>query len=176
MIFDAIAALIGAIIEPIIGTILLALVGALNLFIFIIEAIGSIFVSGFNLKRIPRKGRTPKKSDWVTTGVVLLSILLVVLYFEIKDREIQFVAEDGHSLPYAEIVVKTDKIVRNERTDKVGRIEVPRFGLVSVTLADPRYVEKTWSHEELKPRLIAERTILGKGLDKIANTLLQPAD
>ena len=174
MILDAIAALVGAIIEPLIAAVSVVLVGFLNLGILIAEAIGSIFVSNLKFKRISKRTRDPKRSDWIPTAVIFAIALLFIGYLQIKDREIQFVAVDGHSLPYAEVIVRTDNTERNERTDKVGRIDVPRFGLVSVSLMDPRYVEKTWTREELQPRLVAERTFLGSGLDKIANALLKP--
>ena len=57
--------------------------------------------------------------------------------------------------------------------DKSGNLTISRFGTESVTVKDPRYIEKTWLNSELEDELIVERTILGSGLDSLAEKLLK---
>ncbi|MCH6258084.1 hypothetical protein MLD52_16100 [Puniceicoccaceae bacterium K14] len=174
MIFDAIAALFAAIVEPIVMAILCVFIGITNLFLVIIELVIGIFIHGYKTKRIQRKewkNRSSQISGWSSLVVIVLAVVFLVI-MEIKDREVQIVASDGHSLPYAEVVITTKSEVRNERTDNLGRVEIPRFGLISLSVIDPRYVEQSWAEEEIEKRLEVERTFLGSGLDKIANKLL----
>jgi len=85
------------------------------------------------------------------------------------------VAEDGHSLPFAALIIHTKDGEQHERTDNAGNIVIPRFSTTSITVKDPRYVEKTWQESEIESELIVGRTILGSGLDSLADKLLKPA-
>ena len=53
---------------------------------------------------------------------------------------------------------------------------IPRFGASSITVKDPRYIEKTWQLSEIESELVVGRTILGTGLDSLADKLLKPAN
>ena len=178
MILDGIAAIIGALIEPIVMAAVYLVAGIANLFLIVVEFVVGLFVHGYKTKRIKAKNWKEKSSNLSGWGslAVLAIIVLAIAVMEFMDKEVQLVASDGHSLPYAEVLITTDKEIRNERTDKTGKVEIPRFGLVSLSIIDPRYVEHTWLEGEIDRRLVVERTILGSGLDKVVNSLLKKDD
>ena len=51
------------------------------------------------------------------------------------------------------------------------RIKIHGF----IILKDPRYVERTWKESEIESELTVGRTVLGSGLDSLADRLLEPA-
>ncbi len=178
MILDAIIAFIAALVEPVVFGMAFIFVPFLNLLIQFLELVISMFVSGFKIKRIEKRSweeRKRLKSTASTCGsfTVLGIVVLAIVVVDILDREVQFVATDGHSLPFAEVVITTENGTRNERTDKTGNLEIPRFGALELSMVDPRYIKKSWTREEIDRRLVVERTVLGSTLDKFANTLLK---
>lgn len=182
MILDAIIALIFGLV----GATIAAAAAIINLIAAAIEGIVSIFIDGFTLGRIRPRNDQPKKPKPVTrtqlvlcaiSWLVILSLLLGLFVIpKIREREITFIAKDGHPLPFAAVLITTKNSTESRRTDTAGNLKVPRFGLQSVTLKDPRYIQTTWSHPNIKSPLEARRTILGSSLDKFADKLLRPAD
>ena len=145
-----------------------------------IEAVIGIFVSGFSLGRLERKKNESKSISSAIGGIVTLLIIvgLVGWFFvapKMTNRQVTLVAEDGHSLPFAALVIHTKDGAQHERTDEAGNITIPRFGTTSVTVKDPRYVEKTWAKSKIESELVVRRTVLGSGLDSLADKLLKPA-
>ena len=112
-------------------------------------------------------------------GIVILLIFAVIagwlLMPKVLQQEVTLVADDGHSLPFAAIVVNSRKGEIHQRTDGSGKTEIPRFGKFSVSVNDPRYLDKTWQAEEIEPQLVVQRSLLGAGLDGLADKLLKPA-
>ncbi len=157
----------------------------INLVLAGVEAVIGLFVSGFELgrlKRNPGRGadagrQVARDRRWRIAFVLVLLIVAGVALVgpKVMNRKVTLVAEDGHSLPFAAMVVNTAGGTRHERTDNAGNLVVPRFTTESITVKDPRYVEKTWRKPEFAPELIVTRTRLGAGLDALADRLLQPA-
>lgn len=100
---------------------------------------------------------------------------MMVIFFwpKVFHREITLVASDGHSLPYAALIIHSKKEERHERTDGSGTITIPRFGTTALTVKDPRYVLKRWDRQDFESNLTVERTFLGSGLDDLAGRLLK---
>jgi hypothetical protein len=73
------------------------------------------------------------------------------------------------------LIVHTGDGDQHQRTDNAGNIVIPRFGTNSVTVKDPRYIEKTWAKSEIEAELVVGRTVLGAGLDSLADKLLKRA-
>lgn len=176
MILDALIALIGSVLSGLFG-----LAGAVvNLFAALIELIVGLFVPDFSLGRVKRrsaKDRAPRSRAAVLGPVLAFFLLLAVFLVgpKILNRKITLVAEDGHSLPFAAMIIHLGKEDRHQRTDNAGNIEVPRFGTKAVSLKDPRYVSRTWDRAELSSPLVVERTMVGSALDSLTDRLLKPA-
>ena len=176
MIFDAIIVMIEAILVPVAsftGSIVIAVV---NLILAAIEAVIGIFISGFSLTRMSKKQPNSKSRSiegGMFFGVALLVVGVFFLVLKVLNRTVTFVAEDGHSLPFAAVIVSTSRGSEHERADKSGKLTLARFGVESVTMKDPRYIGKTWTGLEIEDKLIAERTILGSGLDSFAEKWLK---
>lgn len=180
MILDAIIALIGSLFGHLAGGVAMVSVPLINLFAAGIEAVIGIFVSGFSIARIERKNGDAKSTASVVPGIVTLLILGgLVAWFVVApmvmNRKLTLVAKDGHSLPFAALIIHTADGDKHKRTDNAGNIVIPRFGTKSITVKDPRYVEKTWAKFEIESELVVDRTILGSGLDSLADRLLKPA-
>ena len=155
--------------------------GLLNLLIILLELIIRMFNKSYTLNKIPKKSFRHKSEDENTDEsappqrfgrgsiIALVVILIVILTVEFKDKEIHFLATDGNSLPYAEIVITTNNEVIKKRTSISGKIEVPRFGLISLKVKDPRYKDQTWSGEEIKSELVVKRSLIGSGLDSVVD-------
>jgi len=184
MILDDIIALFFSFLGPLFAGVFYLFAGLVNLLLFPFELLIGVFIDGFKMKKIPTKGWIRKSDSNVeiieedeppsksSPWVYIICIVIVALVYGIialKDKEIQFVATDGKSLPFAEIVITTNNEVKNKRTDLTGKIEVPRFGLVSLKINDTRYVEQTWSGNEIQKRIIVKRSIIGSGLDKVVD-------
>jgi hypothetical protein len=150
----------------------------LNLIAAGAEAIIGLFVSGFSVGRIQRKKRETKSAASIVGAAVTLILMGMLLWLvvgpKLMNRPITLVAADGHGLPFAAAIIHTDKGDRHERTDNAGNIVIPRFGSPAITVKDPRYIEKRWSKKEIISPLIVERTLLGSGLDSMAEQLLAP--
>ena len=146
-----------------------------------IESLAGIFFTGYSLGRIVRKKEESKSTTSAIAGIMTLLTITVLLgwFFvlpKVMNKEITLVAGDSYRLPLAALVVHTKDGDQHERTDKTGNILIPRFNTISITVKDPRYVEKTWEASEIKSELIIERTVLGSGLDFLADKLLKPAN
>jgi len=182
MILDAIVSLLVGIFSALFEAATLVVIPLINLVIALIEAIIGIFSSGFTLKRLERKKRSNSRKNPKGTkiGIIFgaLALSIVVLLFlgpSLTTRTVTLVAEDGHSLPLAAVIIRDDDGNRHERTDISGKVSLPRFGSYSLTIKDPRYIEKTWTKSELEPELLVERSILGTSLDGFAEKLLKRA-
>lgn len=182
MIFDAIIGLFVSIAAALAEAALSIFVPVVNIFAAAIEAIVGIFVAGFSMSRVVRnkgKGKDKKftpasmRSQLAILGVVLAIATVSLAYPKVMNREITLVAEDGHSLPFAALVVHKRDGDSHVRTDSAGNAVVPRFSTRGITLKDPRYVERSWQQTEISQTLIAQRTLLGSGLDSVANRLLK---
>lgn len=180
MILDAIVVfLVGLISALAEGTMMLA-VPLVNLFAAAIELIVGIFVPSFKLGRLERKNTEGRswifRAGSLLTVLVLLGVVCWIFVLPgILNRKVTLVAEDGNTLPFAPVVIQTKKEERFERTDRSGKVKLPRFQTVALSLKDPRYVQKTWPHSEIEKTLVAERSVLGSGLDKLGDRLLKPA-
>ena len=184
MILDEIIALLGSIIGYMIGGIIAGFVIIINLIAAGIEFIVGLFVAGYKLGRIERKKSSsedkeePSKASGIASFLTLLSIVgvigLILLVPKIMSRTVTLVAKDGHSLPFAAVILHTNDGDQYVRTDNAGNIVIPRFGTNSLTIKDARYVERTWRDSEIESKLTVDRTILGSGLDILADRLLKP--
>lgn len=180
MILDAIISLFVSLFGFLMEGVSLVFVSLINLILAGIEAVVGIFVSGFNLKRFERKKHDSKSRASAIGGILtpLLIIGLVVWLFivpKVINREVTLVAEDGYSLPFAAVIIHTGAGDEQKRTDNAGSILIPRFSTTAITVKDPRYVEKTWQKPEIDETLIVGRTLLGSGLDSLAERFLVPA-
>ena len=180
MILDSIIGLFVSLFSFLFEGAVVVFVPVLNLIAAGIELVIGLFVSGFSLGRIKRKKGQKKSAASMIGGVMTLLLLagllgwFVVAPMIIK-REVTLVAEDGNSLPFAALVIQTNKGEQHRRTDNAGNIKIPRFRTTSITIKDPRYLEKTWAKSEIESELVVERTVLGSGLDSLADKLLKPA-
>ena len=179
MVLDVIIALFGSLFALVGAAAAAVVIPFVNLILMVIEFIVGIFVSGFEISRLERKKERTRGTTFSGALVVLLLVLGVggwaVFGSKWSEREITFVAVDGHSLPFASLVVRTSKGDQHVRTDNAGNVVVKRFGLRSITVRDPRYVEKTWKKSALKKTVVVERTKLGSSLDYLADKLFKPA-
>ncbi|MBK1829859.1 hypothetical protein JIN77_03925 [Verrucomicrobiaceae bacterium R5-34] len=180
MILDAIIGLFIALASALAASVAVIFVPLINLAALGVEAVIGLFVSGFSLGRIRRDKDEAKSTGSVILSIVtLLLILGVITYFFVApvviNRQVTLVAEDGHSLPYAALMIHTDSGTQHQRTDKAGNIVIPRFATNAITVKDPRYVERTWAKSEIEPELVVGRTVLGASLDTLADKLLKPA-
>lgn len=171
MILDAIiglfAGLLGFFAEA--GAVLF--VPVINVGLMVFEVMGGLFVAGFRVGRVA--GRKATMGGYIVLAVMVGVIGWFVVAPKILNREIALVATDGHSLPFAALVVHTSGGDEHKRTDSAGNVAVPRFTTSAITIKDPRYVEKTWTGAEIGPELIVGRTVLGSGLDFMADRLLK---
>lgn len=180
MILDAIVGLFASLFGFITEGAAMAFAPLINLIAAGIEAVIGIFVSGFSLGRIERNRGERKSAASAVGGVVTLLVVLGSICWlfvapQVMHRRVTLVAEDGHSLPFAALIIHTGDGDRHQRTDNAGNIVIPRFDTNAVTVKDPRYVEKTWAKSEIESKLVVGRTILGAGLDSLADRLLKPA-
>ena len=180
MILDAIIGLFASLFGFIAEGVAMAFVPLINLIAAGIEAVIGIFVSGFSLGRIERK-RGERRSTASAVGGIMTLLIIVgligwfVVVPKVMNRKVALVAEDGHSLPFAALIIHTGDGDKHQRTDNAGNIVIPRFGTNAVTVKDPRYVEKTWAKSEIEAELVVGRTVLGGGLDSLADKLLKRA-
>jgi hypothetical protein len=180
MILDAIIGLFTLIFDVVVQSVASVTFPIVNLIAAGIEAVVGLFISGFRLGRMERRERKQhSRADGIRIAVFLLILISAVGWFvvapAVMNRTITLVAKDGHSLPFAALIVHTDGGNRHERTDRAGNIAIPRFGTKALTIMDPRYVEQTWQIAEIRSELIVSRTALGASLDSLADRLLKPA-
>lgn len=177
MILDAIIAIFVSLYGLLLGALGLVFIPIANLVAAFIELIVGIFVSGFELGRM--KKREQSRGSTIASVLSLLVILGVVGWLfvipRVMNRKVTLVADDGHSLPFAALVIHTDGGDHHKRTDNAGKISIPRFATKAVTIKDPRYVENTWQRSEIGPELVVGRTLLGSSLDSLADRILKSA-
>ncbi|MEK7951590.1 hypothetical protein [Luteolibacter soli] len=188
MILDAIVSLFASIFLVIVEGLAAAFVPLVNLLAAGLEIIISLFISGFQLGRLHRRekdqqGNSPgsraSSSPSPLSGILALLLLLgtvsLLVIPWITHRKITLLAEDGHSLPFAALVIHTHDGDQHQRTDSAGNIRIPRFTTTAVTVKDPRYVPQTWQKSAIGSQLTVSRTVLGSSLDIVADRLLKPA-
>ena len=181
MILDAIIGLFVDLFAALASVCAEMFVPAVNLAFAVVEAVVGLFVAGFRLERLERRaGKGPRADESSKAGMIFLLVMIVGVVGwwglpKILNREIALVATDGHSLPFAALVVHTSGGDEHRRTDSAGHVAVPRFTTTAITIKDPRYVEKTWTGAEIGAELIVGRTVLGSGLDFMADRLLKAA-
>lgn len=180
MILDAIIGLFVSIVSALSEGLAIAFVPLVNGIAAALEAVIGLFVTGFSLGRIKRNNGEPKsKASAVGSIAALLGIVALIAWLVVGPRvmkqTVTLVAQDGHSLPFAALIVHTSEGDRHLRTDNAGNLVISRFRTTAVTVKDPRYVEKTWPKSEIAARLVVERTVLGTSLDSLADQLLKRA-
>jgi hypothetical protein len=180
MILDVIIALF----EPLFTGLLTLLAGIFNLIAAGLEFLIALAVPAFRIKRLGRKERiegeqvressrfVPIAGALVVAGLTAAAACLPML----MKRTITLVAKDGHSLPYAALILHASDGDEHLRSDNAGNFKAPRFGLKGITIKDPRYVEQTWRGDAITRQLVVSRTVLGTSLDRWAGKLMKPAD
>jgi len=190
MILDAIIGFFGSLFAFLFEGVAGLFVPIFNLIAAAVEAVVGLFVSGFSMRRAAGKPDQPgqanqpdqPKAARSRTPVVMTLLLIVVgigagvIAPKVWNRKVTLVAKDGHGLPYAALIIHTGDGDRHERTDSAGNIVIPRFGTKALTIKDPRYVERKWMKSEIESELTVTRTMLGAGLDALADRLLKPAN
>ena len=175
MILDVLIALFGSII---LGFSLMVCT-LINGILYLIESLISLVIEGFTLGRLGKKNESCKLPGSARGGALgLLALLLisalVLLIPSVLEKQVTLVAQDGHCLPFAGLIIQTNGQNQHLRTNHSGQVMIPRFGELSLTIKDARYVEKTWKRSDIDQELIVERTVLGSSLDIISEKLLQP--
>ena len=117
------------------------------------------------------------KKRGLVSGVIFIVVIGAWIFIPmILNRDITFVAEDGHTLPLAGVIIHSKGGDEKGRTDEFGGIEIPRFGTTGITIKDPRYVKKTWDKSEIESKLVVKRSLLGRSLDIVVEGLKKPDD
>lgn len=174
MILDGLIALIASIAAIIAEAVLALVLPVANLAAAAVEGIAALFGATLQLGRMDRRKRKVSISPLIPTITVVAAFGGWLGWMKLMHRDLTLVAEDGHSLPFAAVVIHKGDENIHRRTDHSGNMTIPRFGVAGVTLKDPRYVTETWKDPHVPQTLIARRTVLGGGLDKVANRLLEP--
>ena len=123
MILDAIIALFASLFGVLAEGIAMAFVPLINLIAAGIEAVIGIFVSGFRLGRIEgRKGESKSITSTIGGIVALLVMIGLIGWFvvapKVMNRKVTLVAEDGHSLPFAALIIHT-RDGENREADRI---------------------------------------------------------
>ncbi len=152
-------------------------IAAINQLLLAVEFIIRLFVSGFKIGRLKRRkdrGETQKfPRGFNATELSILAVIVVSVVGsiwgipKIFSREVTLLAEDGHELPFATVILHRTNGDIEVHTDIDGIVEVPRFRLSGLTLEDPRYIKQTWWIDEIEAQLVARRSALGKSLDHL---------
>ncbi|HSJ01486.1 MAG TPA: hypothetical protein VK956_03495 [Verrucomicrobium sp.] len=188
MILDDIIAALGSILIALIEATAALAAAMANVVLALVEFVVRLFVRGFKLTRLSAKPKQESRTRpqdplakarlrrlVLVFGLLLAGIAAVSLLSPvISNRKLNLVAEDGHSLPFAAVIIHAGVDKLHLRTDSSGNFTCPRFGISAITVKDVRYVEKTWSKAELKAPLVVERSMLGSALDRVAGHLLKP--
>jgi len=158
----------------------------INGFAYLIEFIMLLFISDFSLGRV--KGYKRKDKNFAKNNhkivenkgveryfsiLIILTVIAYIAFDHYKTREITFIAEDGHSLPFASIVIYQDNKELHKRTNNDGSLEISRFGIDKIVINDKRYKSTTWDSNEITSVLTVKRSLFGKGVDKLASKLLE---
>lgn len=171
MILDAIIAIFALLLDALVGVA----VPCVNLVLCGIETIAGLFVAGFELGRWkPKRRQGPSVGGRLVLALLLGGLVWFLAVPRITNRTITLVAEDGHSLPFAALILHSSDGDDHRRTDRAGKVRVPRFRTKRITVKDPRYVEETWEFGNVGKELLVRRTVLGSGLDSLADHLMKP--
>lgn len=175
MIFDDLIVLFLA---PILVAVEAVLVPIVNVFLLVVELILRLFISGFQIKRLKKRNWKERKerlrvNDYVSLVFIIVAVSGFLISGFILNREIAFIASDGHSLPFAEVVVTRNQQQINERTDMEGKLSISRFGTEQITMIDPRYSSKTWRGYEITERLVVERSKVGNAIELLTKKILK---
>lgn len=160
------------------GAILAPLILLINALLWVIEWIVGLFTGGVTIGRIRsrKKDRAEAKSFpaalFVVTWFVILGFAGIFFWSHLTKREITVLADDGRPVMAALMEMQAGGSIDYQRTNSVGKITVPRFGLTAIRMKDSRYVEKEWLAGAVTSELKVQRTILGSGLDKLKSSLL----
>lgn len=182
MILDAIIGLFGSIFAVLFEGIPALVVLVVNLIAAAIDLVVGIFTAGFTVGRMQRRPANERRKLSRPNVLVSLGVIVIVIgaFFFLNPsafkRKVSLVAQEGHSLPFAALIIHTNTGDRHERSDSAGNILLPRFGINGLTIKDPRYVQQTWSGSQIESTLTVKRTILGSGLDFMAKKLMKPAN
>ena len=147
----------------------LLLEGAINLIAALIEILFSLAGKDKKLGRAKFRRKTQVKKNenpWFGLGLIIVLIGGIFVIPLVLNQKIQFIAEDGHSIPFAEFVIYKEQNTKNKRTNVEGVLEFSRFGVNEIKLNDPRYNNQVWTKEDFKGRLEVTRSNTGKLLDK----------
>jgi len=177
MILDDLIAALVALVELLVEGITFVIEPLVNLIAAGIEAVVGLVIPGFRTGRM--KKRKPRRGA-ILAGLTLITVIGLACGWaifgpKILNRTVTFVAEDGHSLTYAGVIVHTAKEDRHRRTNRQGELRIPRFATRALTLKDARYVGQRWEKSEIQDTLTARRTLMGSGLDRLADRLRRPA-
>jgi len=179
VILDAIIGLFVSLFSLVAQTTAIVFVPLINLIAAAIEALIGLFVSGFSLGRIERKKNAAKSPASVIGSLLPFLILAGVIGWFIilpkfANKEVTLIADDGHNLPFAALIIHTNNGDDHQRTDNAGKVVISKSRTTAITVKDPRYVEETWQKAEIESALIVKRTVLGSSLDSLADKLLKP--
>lgn len=186
MILDDIIVFIFEIICLLVEGVITVSVGIINLFALALEAIIGLFITGFKLRRIERPERNEAqatgpaaaraKPTWLPPRVSLIvffvafGLVIFALAAEsTMNRKITLLAKDGHTLPFAILIVHTKDGQYHKLTNKSGNVRIPRFSTTALTVNDPRYVSQTWQESEITRELTVGRSLLGTSLDHLSD-------
>lgn len=190
MILDELIVLFVTIICSLVEGMIGASVVVINLIAGLIELIVGLFIAGFKLGRLepPARDHEPDedhpryKQTWVSPRkslIIMFSLLGVIGCLiagpSLMKRKVTLLAEDGHTLPFAALIIHTRDGDQRQHTDVAGKVHIPRFTTTALTVNDPRYMGKTWQKSEIGSELTVGRTILGSSLDAVAGRLLKPS-
>lgn len=176
-IFAFLLGLIALAVAPLVTPAILVI----NLVAQLIEWFLGLFMEGITIGKITRKKKDdPKKKTtivvgaWVIWGGILFLLIYSIAWPKLSQRELKFMTTDGRPVMMALIEFENDGSIDHLRTDSVGNITVPRFGLDRVSMKDSRYVEKYWRGDDIEGELVVVPTLLGAGLDSLKDQFLKP--
>lgn len=149
----------------------------INAFLALIELVLGLFFDGIELRRLNQR-KEQGKSSLVGALTIWGGVLVLIFYFiawpKMTQRELTIMTTENRPVMAALIEFEKNGITDHVRTNSVGKITVPRFGLDRVTMKDSRYVGKDWERDAITDALIVEPTILGAGIEKLTDQLLKP--
>ncbi len=178
MILDELLVFFAALLAPVAAVALAPIILLINGLIALTEFMIGIFVDGFTISRIGKKREersfAQRSLGWVWLLAIFGGLFLIFAWPKISQREITIVVTDGYVAPLASLIVEKGDGQEHLRTDTEGKVIIPRFGVTSLSIKSSRYVEKSWSKDEIEDELLVERTVLGAGLDFLKDRLLKP--
>lgn len=178
MILDDIISALFAIFEFLFESTLIVVEPLVNAIATGLEFVIGWFIPDCRLGRIRKRKHRGRMQTFLRLLPGLLILAAVAWFFvqpKIVNRTVTFVADDGHSLAHAGVIVRGSDGERHRRTNRQGELKIPRFTTQSLTLNDVRYVEQTWEKSEIQATMRASRTTLGSGLDRLGDRLRRAA-